>query len=106
MAQEAAEDRIAELEAENRRAWAYAAEIGSAHAEDLERAESAEARIRAVEAEKAAILGQVDQAARLLAVGGNVIASATVRAQVARWPEFVALDVAGQRPETKERSNG
>ena len=47
------------------------------------------AKLAAVEAEKEAILGQVDQAARMLRLTGAIAASQTVIAQVRRWPQFV-----------------
>ena len=47
------------------------------------------AQVAAVEAEKEAILGQVDQAARLLRLNGKQADAQTVIAQVRRWPEFV-----------------
>ena len=66
------------------------------HRKALARAEAAEAevvtlraKVAAVEAEKEAILGQVDQAARLLRLNGKQADAQTVIAQVRRWPEFV-----------------
>ena len=50
---------------------------------------SLRAKVAAVEAEKEAILGQVDQAARLLRLNGKLADAQTVIAQVRRWPEFV-----------------
>jgi len=50
---------------------------------------SLRAKVAAVEAEKEAILGQVDQAARLLRLNGKQADAQTVIAQVRRWPEFV-----------------
>ena len=50
---------------------------------------SLRAKVAAVEAEKEAILGQVDQAARLLRLNGKRADAQTVIAQVRRWPEFV-----------------
>ena len=47
------------------------------------------AKVAAAEAEKEAILGQVDQAARLLRLNGKQADAQTVIAQVRRWPEFV-----------------
>jgi len=47
------------------------------------------AKVAAAEAEKEAILGQVDQAARLLRLNGKRADAQTVIAQVRRWPEFV-----------------
>ena len=75
---------------------AYARRKSALAADSHARAESAEAEVRslrakvaAVEAEKEAILGQVDQAARLLRLNGKQADAQTVIAQVRRWPEFV-----------------
>lgn len=67
-----------------------------------ERAKAAEserdelrATVARVEAEKAAILGQVTHAATLLRLSGNALAASTMEAQVLRWPSFVDAVLAG-----------
>ena len=82
-------------EAIDRARWERA-QAEDAETEATARAESAEAevvtlraKVAAVEAEKEAILGQVDQAARLLRLNGKQADAQTVIAQVRRWPEFV-----------------
>lgn len=53
------------------------------------------ATVARVEAEKAAILGQVTHAATLLRLSGNALAASTMEAQVLRWPSFVDAVLAG-----------
>lgn len=96
-----AEVRRLTAEAETQREWSEAADAAAERRLDqsiawMERAESAEAevvtlraKVGTVEAEKEAILGQVDQAARLLRLNGKQADAQTVIAQVRRWPEFV-----------------
>ena len=59
------------------------------HTQLVRENETLRAKVAAVEAEKEAILGQVDQAARLLRLNGKRADAQTVIAQVRRWPEFV-----------------
>ena len=81
------------------RAEAAEAEVGTlrdtlarrtdSHTQLVRENETLRAKVAAVEAEKEAILGQVDQAARLLRLNGKQADAQTVIAQVRRWPEFV-----------------
>ena len=56
------------------------------------------AKVAAVEAERDAVIGQVQQGCRLLRLSGNNLAASTVEAQVLRWPEFAraALEATGE----------
>jgi hypothetical protein len=47
------------------------------------------AEIERLQAEKSAILGQSEQAYRLLRISGDLGPAATLLAQMKRWPEFV-----------------
>lgn len=91
-------------EAIDRARWERA-QAEDAETEATARAESAEAevvtlraKVAAVEAERDAVIGQVQQGCRLLRLSGNNLAASTVEAQVLRWPEFAraALEATGE----------